>query len=68
MGWKEIVVFLRDYIELSPVIKYAKRKLVRWEKNYGLPLERELNEKPFIDPAIFLLWKAKVRERLVFKK
>jgi hypothetical protein len=64
VGWKAIILYLRPYIDLSIFEKPARRKLKRWVRNYGLPVEHDVSKSPYIDPVMFELWTAKTRAKL----
>ncbi len=56
IGRKAIIQYLRPYLDLSPDIHMAWQKVRRWRIRYGLPIEVQPNDKPYIDPAMFEAW------------
>jgi|GEM_PF-6759224 len=58
VGRKPIIDFLRMFMDLKPSSseKHKWQKVKRWEKQYGLPLDRHVNGKPYIDPEKFSSW------------
>ena len=64
IGRKAIVIFLRPYIGLSVLQKPAWRKVARWKKDYGLPIEYDPSGRPYIDPRVFELWITSYRKKV----
>ena len=53
VGRKEIIAYLRPFIKLPQNPAYAWQKVKRWRRRYCLPIEIQLNGKPYIDEVFF---------------
>ena len=53
---KAIIAYLKPLIDLSDNQKMARQKIRRWRIKYGLPVESQPNNSPYIDPATFEAW------------
>jgi hypothetical protein len=63
VGRKEIIEYLRPYLDLPERQQYAWRKILRWRQKYGLPIEPQPNGKPFIDEVVFRKYWAGFRKK-----
>lgn len=55
-GTKEIVPFIRNFINLHPDQSEAWRTLKRWKKLKGFPIEYAPNDEPYLIAEKFYDW------------
>ncbi len=55
LGKTACIPYLSRFMQLNEDPKAAWRKVLRWDKDYGLPLEYNPAGQPFIDSEWFLL-------------
>jgi hypothetical protein len=64
IGRRAIIAYLRPFIGLSWDHEVAWHKIRRWKKRYYLPIDRQPNNKPYIDENTFELYWSRFQIRL----